>query len=66
MWEAKVNLEDLEPRAQLLDPFHENLDEMSLSDLAERIEFLKNEIARCEVMIASKTSSRDSADAVFR
>jgi len=61
-----VNLEDLEPRAQVQDPFHENLDDMSLSELDERIMSLKKEIARCEAMIASKTTSRDSAEAVFR
>jgi uncharacterized small protein (DUF1192 family) len=66
MWEVTVNLEDLEPRDQKVDPFQENLDDYSLDELAERIGFLKQEIARCEALIAAKTSSRASAEAVFK
>ena len=61
-----MDLDDLEPQAQIIDPFQENLDDMSLEELAKRIVALKQEIARCEAMITSKNSSLDSAEAVFR
>jgi uncharacterized small protein (DUF1192 family) len=41
------------------------LDEMSVSDLKDRIEALQDEIRRCEAMIAAKSSARAAADSVF-
>ena len=44
----------------------EDISAFSVSELEERIELLKAEIARSEQLIASKRSSQDAAEDVFR
>lgn len=44
----------------------EDLEALSVFELEERLDFLKAEIARTGQMIASKQSSQDSAESVFR
>ena len=44
----------------------EELETLSLEELEERLDLLKAEITRSEQMIASKRSSHDSAEDVFR
>lgn len=41
------------------------LDTLSVVDLENRIATLREEIERCEALIASKRASRDAANAVF-
>lgn len=50
-------------------PVHEVgmvLDALSIEELNARIALLREEIARLESAIATKTESRSAADAVFR
>lgn len=42
------------------------LDELSVDELAERIDILRAEIKRLENAIELKTQSRSAADAVFK
>lgn len=44
----------------------EDLALLSVSELRERIEALKTEIARLEASIQSKEATRNAADSVFR
>lgn len=44
----------------------EDLTLLSVSELKDRIEALKAEIARLEASIQSKEATRDAADSVFR
>ncbi len=44
----------------------EDLEALSVFELEERLDLLKAEIARTGQMIASKQSSQDSAESVFR
>ena len=61
--------EDLEPRPRqgqaLKDLAREDLDLHSVEDLNARIEALTAEIDRSKAAIASKSSRRDAADALF-
>jgi uncharacterized small protein (DUF1192 family) len=41
------------------------LDDMSIQELKERIETLKQEITGCEAMIAKKEATRKAAEAAF-
>jgi uncharacterized small protein (DUF1192 family) len=41
------------------------LDDMSIQDLKERIETLKQEITACEGMITKKEATRKAAEAAF-
>jgi uncharacterized small protein (DUF1192 family) len=41
------------------------LDDMSIQELRERIEALKNDISACEAMIARKEATRKAAEAAF-
>ncbi len=41
------------------------LDDMSLEEIRERIETLKQEIAACEAAIAKKEATRKAAEAAF-
>ncbi len=41
------------------------LDDMSIQDLKERIEALREEIAACEAMIVKKEATRKAAEAAF-
>jgi len=50
-------------------PVHEigqTLDDLSAPELAERIETLKQEIARLESAIASRQATREAASAFFK
>ncbi len=42
-----------------------DLDLLSVEDLQERIEALKDEIAACEAAIVKKGSAKSAADAMF-
>ena len=44
----------------------EDIDPLSVDELHERVEALRAEIARVEAKIATSTSHRSSADALFR
>ncbi|WP_373474472.1 DUF1192 domain-containing protein [Sphingorhabdus sp.] len=44
----------------------QDLDPLSVDELAARIHMLKSEITRCEGKIAFATRHRSSADALFR
>jgi uncharacterized small protein (DUF1192 family) len=44
----------------------QDLDPLSVDELAARIHILKSEIARCEGKIAFATRHRSAADALFR
>jgi len=44
----------------------EDLSNMSVEELAERIEALKGEITRCEEDVQAKTSSLSAAEAAFK
>jgi uncharacterized small protein (DUF1192 family) len=41
------------------------LDDMSIQELKERIETLRNDIAACERMIEKKEATRKAAEAAF-
>ena len=41
------------------------LDDMSIQELKERIETLKQEMTACEAMIAKKEATRKAAEAAF-
>lgn len=42
-----------------------SLDDMSIQELKDRIDALREEIAACEQMIARKEASRKAAEAAF-
>ena len=54
------NLEPLNPKSKL-----KNLEEMSISALAEYIEELQTEISRAKSMIKSKEAARSGAESIF-
>ncbi len=56
--------EDLEPLKKKVKP--RDLSIMSIEDLEEYIDVLKNEIERAESAIAGKKSARQGAEAVFK
>ena len=41
------------------------LDDMSLEELAERIQALETQIEQCKTMINRKKASKNAADAIF-
>ena len=44
----------------------ESLDELSITELRERISFLKDEINRCKEKIDNKELSKSAADKIFK
>ena len=42
-----------------------HLDDMSIQELKERIDALRQEISACEAMIVKKEATRKAADAAF-
>ena len=58
-----MELNDLEPIEPKSKP--KNLEEMSISALAEYIEELQTEISRAKSMIKSKEAARSGAESVF-
>lgn len=59
-----MNARDEDPFARP-EPKHVKLDEYSIGELHERIEFFQGEIVRCEGLIAKKLAAASVADAVF-
>ena len=60
--------EELQPRKKddaLAQLAREDLDRLSIDELAERIEALKTEIARCEAKRDCATKFKAAADALF-
>ena len=56
---------DLEPKPKPTISVGDDLSDASVGELAERIEALKEEIARCEQAMKTKDAARSAADAVF-
>ena len=44
----------------------ESLDELSITELRERISFLKDELNRCKEKIDNKKLSKSAADKIFK
>ena len=60
-----MDLEDLpKPKPQIV--VGDNLERLSLAELAQRIEELESEIARVRTTIAAKRDGKNAADALFR
>ncbi len=58
--------EDLAPKKKAPHEIGQDLSLLSVDELAERIDVLKQEIARLEAAKAAKQASRSSADQFFR
>ena len=58
--------EDDRPKKKVVHEIGQELALLSVSELAERIVVLKEEIARLETNIASKQSVKSSADQFFK
>ena len=54
------------PGDPLVDLVRQDLDPMSIDELAERIETLKGEIARVEAHVAKVQQHRSAADDIFK
>ena len=50
---------------RLIEAVREDLEVFGVSELEERIDILKSEIARCQAQIDRKRSGRAAADALF-
>jgi len=61
-----MDLDDLEPKKKKAYELGQDLSKLSLGELADLIESLKEEIARVEAAMAAKESSRSAADAAFK
>ena len=55
-----------EPRKKVSHEIGQDLSQVSVAELRERIELLSAEIARIEAEIAAKDASRSAADQVFK
>jgi uncharacterized small protein (DUF1192 family) len=64
--EYGMDLDDLEPKKVRAYELGQDLSKLSVGELAELIETLKEEIARVEAVRAAKQASRSTADAAFR
>jgi uncharacterized small protein (DUF1192 family) len=64
--EYGMDLDDLEPKKVKAYELGQDLSKLSVGELAELIETLKQEIARVEAVRAAKQSSRSAADAAFK
>ena len=60
-----MSFEDL-PAKKIGMVIGENLDLLSVSELAQRVEELDSEIVRIKAAIAAKRASKHAADAFFR
>jgi uncharacterized small protein (DUF1192 family) len=58
--------EDLLPKKKTVHEIGQDLSLLSISELAERVALLKEEIARLEAASASKSATRNAADAFFK
>lgn len=61
-----MDLDDLEPKKKKPYELGQDLSKLSVGELAEFIETLKEEIARAEATRAAKQSSRSAAEAAFK
>jgi len=61
-----MDLDDLVPKKKKSYELGQDLSKLSVGELAELIESLKEEIARVEATRAAKESSRSAADAAFK
>jgi uncharacterized small protein (DUF1192 family) len=61
-----MDLDDLEPKKKKSYELGQDLGKLSVGELAELIESLKEEIARVEAARASKQASLNAADAAFK
>jgi len=58
--------EDDRPKKKIAHEIGQDLTLLSVEELAERIQFLKDEIARLETNMASKRAARAAADQFFK
>jgi uncharacterized small protein (DUF1192 family) len=58
--------EDLLPKKKTVHEIGQDLSLLSISELADRIALLKEEIARLEAAVASKSATRSAADLFFK
>jgi uncharacterized small protein (DUF1192 family) len=58
--------EDLLPKKKIAHEIGQDLSLLSISELADRIALLKEEIARLEAAKASKSATRSAADQFFK
>jgi uncharacterized small protein (DUF1192 family) len=58
--------EDLLPKKKTVHEIGQDLSLLSISELADRIALLKEEIARLEAAKASKSATRSAADQFFK
>jgi uncharacterized small protein (DUF1192 family) len=58
--------EDLLPKKKTVHEIGQDLSLLSISELADRIALLKEEIARLETAVASKSATRHAADQFFK
>jgi uncharacterized small protein (DUF1192 family) len=61
-----MDLDDLEPKKKKSYELGQDLSKLSVGELVELIESLKEEIARVEAARSAKQSSRSAADAAFK
>jgi uncharacterized small protein (DUF1192 family) len=62
----KIEDDDDRPKKKIVHEIGQDLALLSVKELQERIALLKEEIARLEVSIASKQTSRSAADQFFK
>lgn len=60
-----MDLDDL-PRKPAPVTIGDNLDQLSVAELEQRIQSLESEIARVKAALASKQASKSAADAFFK
>ena len=58
--------EDDRPKKKIAHEIGQDLTLLSVGELTERIALLKEEIARLEANMASKSASKSAADLLFR
>jgi uncharacterized small protein (DUF1192 family) len=58
--------EDLLPKKKIVHEIGQDLSLLSISELADRIALLNEEIARLEAAKASKSATRSAADQFFK
>ncbi len=58
--------EDDRPKKKIAHEIGQDLSLLSISELRERIELLKGEIARLEAAADAKAASRSAADSFFK
>jgi uncharacterized small protein (DUF1192 family) len=61
-----MDLDDLVPKKPKAYELGQDLSKLSIGELAELLEGLKEEIARVEAARAAKESSKSAADAAFK